>query len=507
MKKYSNILVKNCLAFLLIISLIGSLNYIFIEINYFNSKKIVIFYFILFLLFSFCLSHSYINALMKFLEKKKSISYGMLVLFCVFLLIYQINMIWTLSGIGRSDSGMLIRTILHLPMVKGWSKIYYSYFPNNLLLLVIENSIWQCVKLFLSVTSYIHLLNIINMFLIDLGSVFLGIACKNLFNKVVGYISFISAELLLGFSLHIIEPYTDIWTFFFGSVFIFLISFPIKQQQFTLSFKNILSIIMLALLIPVMYLMKPSSLVYMIGLTIICIGHVVGRENNNIKNIIITMIVFSAISIPTFSGLNYVCHRNGIVSVETSKKESMLHFIAMGQTGTGGFNSRLTLDERKLEAPKEKIKYNKRELKKELKNYQGIDNYLAFLIKKQQSNTSYSVWPEFDVNPLKNRHLTNRLQRFQYDIYFKHQDEKLIQWNIGIQLWWTLIIIGCLLTGKMFSWRIQLLKYVILGGFVFLLIFEGGRSRYMIQYLPVIISLGSLGLGSLGQSLMKRYNL
>jgi len=41
---------------------------------------------------------------------------------------------------------------------------------------------------------------------------------------------------------------------------------------------------------------------------------------------------------------------------------------------------------------------------------------------------------------------------------------------------------------------LQFLKYTIVGGFVFLLLFEGGRSRYLIQFLPYLFTLSGLGI-------------
>lgn len=41
---------------------------------------------------------------------------------------------------------------------------------------------------------------------------------------------------------------------------------------------------------------------------------------------------------------------------------------------------------------------------------------------------------------------------------------------------------------------VQLLKYTVIGFFVFLLLFEGGRSRYIIQFLPFLLILSSIGV-------------
>lgn len=48
-----------------------------------------------------------------------------------------------------------------------------------------------------------------------------------------------------------------------------------------------------------------------------------------------------------------------------------------------------------------------------------------------------------------------------------------------------------------FGWHnhqkfVQLLRLAIIGGFLYLLLFEGGRSRYLIQFLPAFLLLATL---------------
>lgn len=58
------------------------------------------------------------------------------------------------------------------------------------------------------------------------------------------------------------------------------------------------------------------------------------------------------------------------------------------------------------------------------------------------------------------------------------------------QLWWiTLLVIIALGFGPRRQ-LLQLLRLAMIGGFIFLLLFEGGRSRYLIQYLPCLLLLG-----------------
>lgn len=53
----------------------------------------------------------------------------------------------------------------------------------------------------------------------------------------------------------------------------------------------------------------------------------------------------------------------------------------------------------------------------------------------------------------------------------------------------------------------QTLAIAVFGGLLFLLIFEGGKSRYMIQFLPQIILLSGIGFNNLSIKLntLKRF--
>ena len=63
------------------------------------------------------------------------------------------------------------------------------------------------------------------------------------------------------------------------------------------------------------------------------------------------------------------------------------------------------------------------------------------------------------------------------------------------QLWWISVVVILA-----FSWQaegpiIQSLRLGIIGAFLYLLIFEGGRRRYIIQFLPMFLVMWSLVFG------------
>jgi len=69
--------------------------------------------------------------------------------------------------------------------------------------------------------------------------------------------------------------------------------------------------------------------------------------------------------------------------------------------------------------------------------------------------------------------------------------------GILFQMIWIVAVIGILVysfTFKSSPYHVALwLQVTLFGGFLFLMIFEGGRTRYLIQFLPAILLLSSLG--------------
>ncbi|ATO55039.1 hypothetical protein ATO00_09950 [Loigolactobacillus coryniformis subsp. coryniformis] len=54
------------------------------------------------------------------------------------------------------------------------------------------------------------------------------------------------------------------------------------------------------------------------------------------------------------------------------------------------------------------------------------------------------------------------------------------------QVLWILILLGVMLSFLERTFLFRVLRMTFFGLLIFLLFFEGGRSRYMIQFLPVI---------------------
>ena len=70
--------------------------------------------------------------------------------------------------------------------------------------------------------------------------------------------------------------------------------------------------------------------------------------------------------------------------------------------------------------------------------------------------------------------------------------------KLYMQIMWLITLIGMFITGCSFNMKKidekeLIIKLTIIGAMMFLLLFEGGRSRYLIQFLPFFYLLSAIG--------------
>lgn len=89
--------------------------------------------------------------------------------------------------------------------------------------------------------------------------------------------------------------------------------------------------------------------------------------------------------------------------------------------------------------------------------------------------------------------------------YLYPDGKYLYDFKFIAQFIWLIGLVILLLGFNDRRYFVQVLRLSLIGAFVFLLIFEGGRSRYMIQFLPAIIMLITL-LWDTSMQNLKRIN-
>ena len=181
------------------------------------------------------------------------------------------------------------------------------------------------------------------------------------------------------------------------------------------------------------------------------------------------------------------------------------HFIAMGMSGDGGYNASDVIENINIKSPQKRNKYNIKLIQKRFLQM-GLGGYLKFLVKKQINNTAdgsfgWAAEGNYLYEPF-GRHL-NRIEKHIRTLFMNrdvNQGYLIADANMGgykffPQIIWVVALVFMLFATVGDSGEtLQFLKYTIVGGFVFLLLFEGGRSRYLIQFLPYLFTLSGLGI-------------
>lgn len=312
--------------------------------------------------------------------------------------------------------------------------------------------------------------------------------------RALGVAMYIQAWWLAVFP-SIIMPYTDAWGLPLVSFYL-LCYFTMRKSTMhpllRLSAANGFGVsVMLS------YFMKPSSIIPVIAIVIVEVLVALGKGKNlQMKYVFVALAMILFIGESSFYTYRYVNTRvenRTYIQIDKSRAIPAIHFMAMGVYGQGGYSWWQAVEMTFLPTKKQKTEYSEMMLKKSLKKL-GPVGYLKFLVKKQRNNTADGTFGwlkegHFFLESQKpnNKGITNKLKNFIY-LYGRH----IADFRFAAQLWWiTLLVIIALGFGPERR-IIQVLRLAMVGGFIFLLLFEGGRSRYLIQYLPCLLLLSTL---------------
>ena len=202
-----------------------------------------------------------------------------------------------------------------------------------------------------------------------------------------------------------------------------------------------------------------------------------------------------------------------IVEGEGLAKGPLL-FINLGLTKNGGDQDDMKEGLLQYIEPEKRSQYQNgmfrtenviKEIKRRLKEY-TIPSFLYHLLLKQSLTVSEGTlgWLYRDIDHEKSAVL-NPLYKFTKDsaffqgvrTYFLSIDQEEYQYYAFVkQLIWIGMAFGLILVFLDFKRddRIVFLALSVFGGLLFLQIFEGGKTRYLIQFLPQILILSGLGL-------------
>lgn len=403
-----------------------------------------------------------------------------------FTILWQISFVLNVHPPIGFDVGA-IHEALHKPISPELTG-YFSLNYNNLPLLLVQHffaTILHSTKwltfdlLTLLWVDLSALMNVLSVWVIDA-------------RKVVAAV-YIHIGWLIFFPM-IIVSYSDTWVLPLVSGY-FLCYCLMRKNEFPW-WVRILAAIGFGVTASAAYFIKPSAIV---GVIAIGLGEILFQfkkdpkeSANSLENWGILVITILALG-SSYLGFNHVVQNQNYVVYHKDRQIPAVHFISMGVSGDGGYNPKDALKMAEFKTKRQRAEYSKKVLFHRLKQ-KGVVGYTKFLVKKHRNNTADGTfaWVKeghfINENPIpKGKGWAGQLRQFVY-LYGK----RLGDFRFWAQAWWViwLILIA-------FGWRNQrrtnqVMRLTILGGFLYLLIFEGGRSRYLIQFLPAYLILASL---------------
>ncbi len=412
----------------------------------------------------------------------------LLILVIAFQLFFVIN-VHPVSGF---DAGMLhYAAVSKKHVLEPNVAAYYSLNQNNLPITLVMR--WLVVKT--GQTSWLFF-DLLTVALVDL-SAFLNLGSIYCLKPAAlpGAIYLHCGWLF--FFPSIIMPYTDAWVLPFVSLYL-LCSIILTKPKLFLGYR-LVAAVLFGISAVLTYWIKPSAIIPVIAMVLILIlrsfkGLKTLMKGHWADAILITIVLMESAGV-TYRQIDHSIKAQTYIKVDQSRAIPAIHFMAMGVYGQGGYSEKQAVKMTILPTKQQKTAYSKKMLIKRLKAL-GTWGYFKFLITKQGNNTADGTfgWLReghfFRENQKpSDRGISNRLKNYIY-LYGRH----IADFRFWSQAWWVFFLSLIALGWGRRSDEIQTLRLSLIGGFLFLLLFEGGRSRYVIQYLPVLLVLAALSV-------------
>lgn len=477
---------------LILITIIGSFNNLYQQVTS-ATKSTIIFFDICFL--ALCVLCFSWHKFMKNSEKlnNRLIKRSILALMVILILLWQLYLVFNLSGVSDWDPTTILNAVTN-----GTDKTvtkYFSQVPNNFFLYLVERFVWNILG-HPSIKTLTISLNIINYILIDCSLIALySFANQILKGKNAVFILSLGI-ILLGLSPWGCIPYSDVYAFTLTTFSVIYLTkyFRSKDRKNQYLYSIICGIFLL-----LYYLIKPSTIVSFIAFFIIMLFL---ADFQYLRKHILSIGIMIIIPIIMIMGFSVYQKNNSLVKINANESFPMMHFADMGVYGNGGYWGVDSIRDEKIKTLKKRKEVDKKVWIKRVRS-RGFTGYQKFLIQKQMLNTSdgsfswgqegtYFLKPFNSHNSIAKRLFINRRVPG-----YAFNGKVPAYANIiacVIQTIWISMLLLSLLTLNNTSFISVFSKLSFIGFCMFLLLFEGGRSRYVLQFLPFILILAGLGM-------------
>ncbi|WP_148880422.1 glycosyltransferase family 39 protein [Streptococcus sp. Marseille-P7376] len=417
-------------------------------------------------------------------------------------LLFQLIMLLSAELLIRRDAAVVFTGAFKYLKESSISS-YLTRNPNNLPLFLYERFFFNLFG-----EAALWIMQGLNLFYVNIAAWILYKGCQRYFSQTVADVTFTLYVALVGFSPYYMSMYTDIPPLPLISLQIFLALGLLKNQEKTRQIIG--SSFLLGILTSLAFLIRPTVMILMIAV----FGVLFLRKNW--KKFFLTATVFGLGFSASYLPLHYgLAHQTEVPIIQgKGLAKGPLLFINLGLTNIGHDQEDMKEGLLQYVDPDKRDDYNNgmfatenviKEIKRRLKEYTPL-TFLQHLYYKQsltvaEGNLGWlyrSVEHEKTpyISPLYESTKDNAFTQFIRDFFLNSDKDSYRYYSLLKQVVWIIMALG--LVFALWKYRpddsLNFLILAVFGGLLFLQIFEGGKTRYLIQFLPQILILSAVGL-------------
>lgn len=449
--------------------------------------------FCVFVVYAFCYREM-VFAVFQWLMK-----YKRWLLLCAIL--FQLAVILSANLLVRRDAAVVINGAFKLISNRSISD-YLTRNPNNLSMFLYARSLYHLFGY-----KAIWVLQLLGMLSINGTAWILYKTAQKYFNQTSADVAFSLYLLLLGFSPYVIQTYTDLTGLPFLALQTYLTMGIIKDKELSVS-----KVAALGAVTTLALIFRPTGAISIIAFFILLF---LEKSWKKLAQVVLVFGLSFGITMGLHSFIKQQ-QKEVVIRQEEELAKSWLTFINLGLTYSGSNQGDMKRGLLKYIPESERKNYNNgmfsneneiKEIKRRLSEYTVVDFSSHIIYKLEHTlfdgslNWLYTV-PEKEkttfVSPLYVYTKDNALAKWVRQHIIEYDSPNYIFYKLFKQPVWIVMVLGAFVPVWKYR-RYRQLNYhllTIFGGILFLMVFEGGKTRYLIQFLPQIILLSSIGLAT-----------
>lgn len=382
---------------------------------------------------------------------------------------------------------------------------YLSQYPNNILMFLINRA---TVLLF---GNFLWGFEIVGIVMINLSIILLKVFAEKLFkNKAIGVIAALLLIFYTGIQPLFLVPYTDTYSLAptLAAMLCLLLAVETRKIGLRILFSSFCGLFFI-----ISYLIKPSTVVWLIAVSLFALLNLFNKDvRKKVLILLPSFLVTAAFSLFLF---NITISHQKDFTINHNASFPWTHFLLIGSYGNskepftkhgigdwyGGWNMKdvnLTSSQKTYGA-KEKVDLQAFVARTKARGFVGT---IYFYIQKFRLNIDTGVvgyhrdglWLPTHSFSSKGT-LKNKMQQIFYP-----DGNYRSTFNFICQLIW----IPTLFFAIIGLWKYRkndctfLVAFSLFGGILFLLLFESGGTKYLLQYLPLLLMLSAVGFYETG---------